>query len=79
MLADILKQNDIDTSGMRFDYNARTILAFATLGVDGKRNERKFLFSRNPRDHMLLDESELDHNLIKKVPLISISVYKLWP
>ncbi|TKY45091.1 fructokinase-7 protein [Spatholobus suberectus] len=63
MLADILKQNDVETSGMRFDSNARTALAFVTLRADG---EREFLFFRNPSADMLLQESELDENLIKQ-------------
>lgn len=64
MLADILKQNEVDTSGMRFDSDARTALAFVTLRADG---EREFLFFRNPSADMLLQESEVDQNLIKKV------------
>ncbi|XP_061361097.1 probable fructokinase-7 [Gastrolobium bilobum] len=63
MLTDILKQNNVDTSGMRFDSNARTALAFVTLRADG---EREFLFFRNPSADMLLHESELDKNLIKQ-------------
>ncbi|XP_057423187.1 probable fructokinase-7 [Lotus japonicus] len=63
MLADILKQNNVETSGMRFDPDARTALAFVTLRADG---EREFLFFRNPSADMLLHESELDQNLIKK-------------
>ncbi|QCD95134.1 probable fructokinase-7 isoform X1 [Vigna unguiculata] len=63
MLADILKQNNVETSGMRFDSNARTALAFVTLREDG---EREFLFFRNPSADMLLQESELDKNLLKQ-------------
>ncbi|KAG5075143.1 hypothetical protein JHK82_056504 [Glycine max] len=66
MLADILKQNDVETSGMKFDPNARTALAFVTLRADG---EREFLFFRNPSADMLLQESELDKNLIKKAKI----------
>lgn len=66
MLADILKQNNVDTSGMRFDSNARTALAFVTLRADG---EREFLFFRNPSADMLLHESELDKNLLKKAKI----------
>ena len=64
MLVDILKKNNVETSGMKFDPNARTALAFVTLRADG---EREFLFFRNPSADMLLQESELDKNLIKKV------------
>lgn len=64
MLADILKQNNVNNSGVRFDHNARTALAFVTLRSDG---EREFLFFRNPSADMLFHESELDVNLIKQV------------
>ncbi|KAJ4951753.1 hypothetical protein NE237_028585 [Protea cynaroides] len=63
MLADILKQNNVDNSGMRFDHTARTALAFVTLRADG---EREFMFYRHPSADMLLRESELDVDLIKK-------------
>ncbi|KAL8095964.1 putative fructokinase-7 [Apium graveolens] len=63
MLADMLKQNKVNNSGMRFDPAARTALAFVTLRSDG---EREFLFFRHPSADMLLHESELDRDLIKK-------------
>ncbi|OWM79492.1 hypothetical protein CDL15_Pgr022904 [Punica granatum] len=66
MLANILKQNNVDNSGMRFDHHARTALAFVTLRADG---EREFLFFRNPSADMLLQESELDVDLIKKAAI----------
>lgn len=64
MLADILKQNNVDNSGMRFDPHARTALAFVTLTKEG---DREFMFYRNPSADMLLQDKELDENLIKKV------------
>ncbi|KAG2715744.1 hypothetical protein I3843_03G094700 [Carya illinoinensis] len=67
MLADILKQNNVDNSGMRFDHNARTSLAFVTLRADG---EREFLFFRHPSADMLLHESELDIDLIKQARIL---------
>ncbi|MED6204706.1 hypothetical protein PIB30_011386 [Stylosanthes scabra] len=66
MLSDILKQNFVDTSGVQFDSNARTALAFVTLRADG---EREFLFFRNPSADMLLRESEIDKNLIQKAKI----------
>ncbi|KAG5558479.1 hypothetical protein RHGRI_008424 [Rhododendron griersonianum] len=63
LLTDILKQNNVDNSGVRFDPSARTALAFVTLRADG---EREFLFFRHPSADMLLHESELDRNLIKQ-------------
>lgn len=76
MLADILKQNNVNNSGMRFDPTARTALAFVTLRDDG---EREFLFFRHPSADMLLHESELDVNLIKQAKIFhygSISLIK---
>lgn len=64
MLADILKENNVNNEGMRFDPGARTALAFVTLRSDG---EREFMFYRNPSADMLLQESELDFDLIRKV------------
>lgn len=64
MLASILKENNVNSEGMRFDPSARTALAFVTLRSDG---EREFMFYRNPSADMLLHESELDLNLIQKV------------
>lgn len=64
MLADILKENNVNSEGMRFDPGARTALAFVTLRGDG---EREFMFYRNPSADMLLQEAELDFDLIRKV------------
>lgn len=66
MLADILKENNVNSDGMRFDPGARTALAFVTLRSDG---EREFMFYRNPSADMLLQESELDFELIKKAKI----------
>ncbi|KAI4356858.1 hypothetical protein L6164_000845 [Bauhinia variegata] len=66
MLADILKQNGVDSSGMRFDANARTSLTFVALNSDGKH---EFIFYRNPSADMLLRAEELDVNLIKKASI----------
>lgn len=64
MLADILKENNVNSKGIRFDPGARTALAFVTLRSDG---EREFMFYRNPSADMLLQEAELDFDLIRKV------------
>ncbi|KAE8721519.1 Fructokinase-2 [Hibiscus syriacus] len=64
MLADILKQNNVDNSGMQFDRSARTALAFVTLRADG---ECKLLFFRHPSADMRLHESELNTNVIKQI------------
>lgn len=63
MLADILKESNVDTSGVLFDLHARTALAFVTLKKNG---EREFMFYRNPSADMLLEEAELNLSLIKE-------------
>lgn len=69
MLANILKENSVNNSGLRFDPGARTALAFVTLRSDG---EREFMFYRNPSADMLLKEEELDLDLIRKVHLFPV-------
>ncbi|RYR49513.1 hypothetical protein Ahy_A07g036024 isoform A [Arachis hypogaea] len=64
MLCDILKQNFVDTSGVHFDSEARTALAFVMLKADA---ELEFLFFRNPSADMLLHESEIDKNLYRSL------------
>ncbi|KAK6913556.1 Carbohydrate kinase PfkB [Dillenia turbinata] len=66
MLSDILKENNVNNEGMRFDPGARTALAFVTLRKDG---EREFMFYRNPSADMLLQPSELDFDLIKRAKI----------
>lgn len=66
MLANILKENNVNNEGMRFDPGARTALAFVTLRKDG---EREFMFYRNPSADMLLQEAELDLELIRKAKI----------
>ncbi|XP_028054233.1 probable fructokinase-6, chloroplastic [Camellia sinensis] len=67
MLADILKENNVNNEGMRFDPGARTALAFVTLRNDG---EREFMFYCNPSADMLLQETELDYDLIRKAKIV---------
>ncbi|KAI3970221.1 hypothetical protein MKW92_052708 [Papaver armeniacum] len=64
MLCDILKQNNVDNSGVCFDSKARTAMAFLTLIADG---EHGFMFFHNPSADMLLHESELNKDLLNKV------------
>jgi len=66
MLADIMKENNVEHRGMRFDPVARTALAFVTLKADG---EREFMFFRNPSADMLLTESELEVDLIQQAKI----------
>ncbi|MCO5613154.1 hypothetical protein L7F22_067430 [Adiantum nelumboides] len=66
MLKGILTHHGVDSTGVRFDANARTALAFVTLREDG---EREFMFYRNPSADMLLQESELNIDLITKASI----------
>lgn len=66
MLVNILKKNGVNSEGVCFDTNARTALAFVTLKKNG---EREFMFYRNPSADMLLKESELNKDLIKKAKI----------
>ncbi|KAG6605685.1 probable fructokinase-7 [Cucurbita moschata] len=66
MLVDVLKQNNVDCSGVRFDPKARTALAFVTLRADG---EREFLFFRHPSADMLLTERELEVKVIEQAKI----------
>jgi fructokinase len=64
MLVDVLRENEVETRGCRFDANARTALAFVTLRHDG---EREFMFYRNPSADMLFEPEELDTELLREV------------
>ncbi|CAL9099684.1 unnamed protein product [Musa acuminata var. zebrina] len=66
LLANILKENNVNSQGMRFDPGARTALAFVTLRSDG---EREFMFYRNPSADMLLEVAELDLDIIMKAKI----------
>ncbi|XP_039686278.1 probable fructokinase-7 [Medicago truncatula] len=70
LLVDLLKENNVDTSGMRvdFDYNVSTKLAYVSLRADD--DVREWSFSSTPvAANMLLYESELDRKLIKKAKI----------
>ncbi|KAG0573709.1 hypothetical protein KC19_VG202800 [Ceratodon purpureus] len=63
MLCDVLKDNKVETKGIRFDSEARTALAFVTLRDDG---EREFMFYRNPSADMLFQIHELDLDILRQ-------------
>ncbi|XP_043719639.1 fructokinase-2-like [Telopea speciosissima] len=66
MLANILKENGVNSDGVTFDPDARTALAFVTLKKNG---EREFMFYRNPSADMLLKESEINMEMIKQAKI----------
>jgi fructokinase len=62
-LEDTLKDEGVDTRGMRFDNTARTTLVFIAMpDVD----TAEFIFYRNPGADMLLNPNELDANLLQE-------------
>lgn len=61
-LAGILKQYNIDTTGLKFSTQANTTLAFVQLDQTG---DRSFSFYRNPGADTMLDPSEIDYKLIR--------------
>jgi fructokinase len=61
-LADVLRQNDVDVSGMRYDQEARTGLAFLAMP---DVNTYDILFYRNPGADMRLRPDELDALLLR--------------
>lgn len=65
-LSKVLSENHVDISALRYSQEARTALAFVSLGADG---EREFMFYRNPSADMLYSPDEIDHDYIGKANL----------
>ena len=61
-LADIMRQEGVDVSGMRYDPVARTGMAFIAMP---DVNSYEILFYRNPGADMLLRAEELDREMLK--------------
>lgn len=61
-LAGVLKADNVDITGLRFSAEARTALAFVSLGKDG---ERSFVFYRHPSADMLMRPEDVDVNVIQ--------------
>jgi fructokinase len=62
-LADVLRDENVDVSGMRFDQDARTGMAFI---AKPDENTAEFVFYRNPGADMRLRADELDRELLQK-------------
>lgn len=60
-LVNVLSENNVDISAMRFSHEARTALAFVSLDVNG---EREFMFYRHPSADMLYSPEEIDAEYI---------------
>lgn len=60
-LMGVLRENHVDVSGMAVDHEARTMLAFVSLTLEG---ERDFMFYRHPSADMRLTPEEIPEQLI---------------
>jgi fructokinase len=61
-LAQTLRDNDVDTTALRFTAEARTALAFVSLKANG---ERDFLFYRHPSADMLYRPEAIDADYVR--------------
>ncbi|MGE5581241.1 MAG: carbohydrate kinase family protein [Bacillota bacterium] len=62
-LKEALRQNGIETGGLKFSETANTTLAFVHLDAGG---DRSFSFYRKPGADMMLTPDDLDYDLLKK-------------
>jgi fructokinase len=62
-LAGVLEADHIDISGLKFSTQARTALAFVSLGLGG---ERSFVFYRHPSADMLMHPEDVALDMIDK-------------
>lgn len=62
-LAQVLQDNGVDTTGLKFTDQARTALAFVSLRADG---ERSFAFYRHPSADMLITPDDIEYSLINR-------------
>jgi fructokinase len=61
-LEQLLRENNIDTAGLKFSQTVNTTLAFVQLNGSG---DRSFSFYRNPGADMMLEEADVDDRIIR--------------
>ena len=66
LLVDTIKEQGIDTTGVRYDDNVHTTLAFVQTAADG---DRDFSFYRNPGADMMLTAADVDLTLVKSAKI----------
>jgi fructokinase len=66
-LALTLAENGVETAGLRFSKEARTMLAFVSVEADG---ERDFMFYRHPSADMLLRPDEIDADYVRAAEIL---------
>ncbi|HBK69502.1 MAG TPA: carbohydrate kinase [Firmicutes bacterium] len=75
-LREVLAENGIEVSGLKFSKTYQTTLAFVHLDQDG---DRSFSFYRNPGADLMLSSEDVDYDLIKKAKIFhfgSVSMTK---
>lgn len=65
-LAGVLEENGVDVSGLSFDAETRTMLAFVSLTREG---ERDFMFYRHPSADMRLTAEDIPEELIREAKI----------
>jgi len=65
-LAHVLQENGVDISGLSFDPETRTMLAFVSLTGEG---ERDFMFYRHPSADMRLTPADIPEDLIRQAAI----------
>ena len=65
-LAHVLQENGVEISGLSFDKDTRTMLAFVSLTSEG---ERDFMFYRHPSADMKLTPEEIPEKLIQQAAI----------
>ena len=66
LLVDDVKEQGIDTTGVRYDDNVHTTLAFVQTAADG---DRDFSFYRNPGADMMLNKTEISEDILKETEM----------
>ncbi len=66
-LANTLHENGVDISALSYSQQARTALAFVSLGKDG---EREFMFYRHPSADMLYSPQDVDSEYIHSAKIL---------
>jgi fructokinase len=65
-LSNVLQENRVDISGLSFDSETRTMLAFVSLTSEG---ERDFMFYRHPSADMRLTPEDIPEDLIQRAAI----------
>jgi len=73
-LAQTLRENNVDVSALRFSREARTMLAFVSLRIDG---ERDFMFYRQPSADVLYRPEDVDEAYVRSAKVFHFGTISL--